>query len=193
MTRLALSIDNLHRLHHGVVAGHLFDRDGGIIGSRKADWLLVDRQRRIHPAHCAIRWLEGSFCVIDLCGQTLLNASPLPPGPGKPVRVGEGDCLQVGPYQLHARYQAGPSDQSFIRGNLDDLLKPGRQALEALLDSSLASPWHPAPRTASLPVDICTLFDRLQAPDPLAALTAPQQPAQPGASALQRLIAGGKP
>ncbi|PYB76160.1 FHA domain-containing protein [Pseudomonas soli] len=192
MNGLVLSIGNLEQLHHGVVASHRFNRHGGIIGSLKADWLLVDRQHRIHPLHCEIRWLEGGFCIIDHCGQTLLNDSPLPAGQQVPVRLRDGDCLQVGTYQLLVRCQVSPDAEVFTRRALDELFTPGRQALDALLESPSTSARQPH-STPPAPVDICTVFGPLEDQDLLTALNAPHRPVPVEENGLQRLMTGATP
>lgn len=75
MNTVTLSITNLDQLQHGVTARHLFDCKGGTIGSGRANWQINDRDQTVAPIHCEIRWIEGSFCVIDHCHRTYLNGS----------------------------------------------------------------------------------------------------------------------
>ena len=65
MSTLTLSITNLDQLQHNVTGRHQFDCTGGTIGSASATWRINDREQTVAPIHCEIRWIEGSFCVID--------------------------------------------------------------------------------------------------------------------------------
>ncbi|MCO7567091.1 FHA domain-containing protein [Pseudomonas sp. S 311-6] len=186
MSTLTLSIGNLEQLEHGVTARHRFDCNGGTIGSQGADWLLWDRARGIQPIHCEIRWIEGSFCVIDHCNQTFLNDSPLSLGQRPPVRLPEGSCLRIGAYRVQVHLQHDPDS----RRSLEALFTPGQQVLDALL-ADAASTWHDEPDLAGSPVaDIREAFEPSIGHDPLAALDALHRTATADENAVQRLITG---
>lgn len=186
MNTLDLVIGNIDRLEHGLIARHRFDRNGGSIGSGPADWLLWDRAQRIQPLHCEIRWIEGSFCAVDLCNQTYLNDSPRSLGERSPVRLQQGDRLHIGSYRVHVHCQQHSADEQ----SLEELFSPGQRLLAALIADAAADPWQIEVSAQKGIVDICTAFDRPLGHDPLAALDALLDTPPANADALQRLIAG---
>lgn len=164
MNTLTLIIANLETLQHGALARHLFGRSGGTVGSEGADWQIVDRERRIHSIHCEIRWLEGSFCVIDRCNQTFLNNSPLSLGESGPVRLQEGDQLRIGTCRLQVRHDLGQLGSQ----PLESMFTAGQLGLGPWLESAPASALETA--VAVVPIDICAAFAQELGHDPLAAL-----------------------
>lgn len=99
---LTLAISNPAILMHGCTAYHRFTRQGGSLGGQQCDWHLQDRDQRIHPRHCEVRWREDGFCVIDHSGQTYLNGNDLSLPPGIAVRLNNEDQLQIGNYRIIA-------------------------------------------------------------------------------------------
>ncbi|MDF0729254.1 FHA domain-containing protein [Pseudomonas entomophila] len=184
MNTLTLNIVNLEELQHGVLTRHQFDRNGGTIGSHGANWLMFDRDRRIQPVHCEIRWMEGSFCAIDRCNQTYLNHSSQTLGENAPVRLQEGDELRVGAYRLQVHFQQDRTGEH----SLDSLLTPHQRALDALLASAAPS-FMDTPHTPAA-TDICEAFAPGIGHDPLAALNRrlPTKPEEE--NALQHLLMG---
>lgn len=172
MNTVTLNIANLDALQHGVRTRHQFDRKGGTIGSQGADWLLEDRDRRIAPIHCEIRWLEGSFCAIDRCNRTYLNHGSPSLGESTPVRLREGDQLQIGGYRLQVHYLA---DRLGERG-LETLFTPARGVLETLIADVVADPFDIS--HAPAPADIREAFAKSLGHDPLAALDAQRLPSR---------------
>ncbi|WP_313644752.1 hypothetical protein [Pseudomonas sp.] len=61
---LTLTVLNPETLLHGSEPQHRIDKAGGTLGTQ-ATWRLHDREDRILPLHCEIRWHEGHFCIID--------------------------------------------------------------------------------------------------------------------------------
>lgn len=142
MNELTLSISNLDQLQHGIKSSHQFDVKGGTLGSQGADWQLMDRQQRIRPVHCEIRWLENSFCAIDRCGQTFLNDSLVSLGRLAPVRLKQGDCLRIGGYRLMVGYHQDQSPHHSNRCALEALFDPTNRLLDALVaDLPAGMPW----------------------------------------------------
>lgn len=193
MKTLILTISNLEQLQHGVTTHHPFNRRGGTIGSQDADWRLADRDRRIAPVHCEIRWSENSFCVLDRCGRTYLNDSLLSLGHLAPVRLQAGDCLQVGAYRLLVHYHQGQERRHIQRCALEQLFDPGKHVLDALVADMPPRPLHHAIAPAHGPAtDIYETFSPQEAVDPLALLDA--RPRSPFASTpghrTQRIIRG---
>nr|WP_314477607.1 FHA domain-containing protein [uncultured Pseudomonas sp.] len=166
MSLLTLSIINLEQLQPNVSARHQFDRAGGTLGSAEATWQLNDREGKVAPVHCEIRWMEGGFCVIDHCQGTYLNASLECVGTLTARRLLEGDQLRVGAYRLLVRLS-----QAHTR-SLEGLLRAEHSSLDHWL---LDTPAQGSPCTAvtrKVATDICSVFELGIGNDPLAALEA---------------------
>lgn len=118
MNTLTVSIINLDQLRHGVIARHRFDCKGGTIGSGQTSWQLDDPNQSVAPIHCEIRWIEGSFCVIDHCQRTYLNGSATSLGAYPPRRLLEGDQLRVGGLSATGSVRPGPRRHAFARGHV---------------------------------------------------------------------------
>lgn len=164
--RITLVIGNPWRLPHGCRAVQHFDREGGSLGSQGCDWQLFDRAAGVQPLHCEVRWREGSFCVIDRCGQTYMNDALLSLPPGRWVRLGADDGLRIGDYRID------------VHVHDDDVVAPAPHAsqhsLEHLLDG------HQCPLRALGPVAgpaVALPLERGERLDPLAALEASARPA----------------
>ncbi|MEN5300968.1 FHA domain-containing protein [Pseudomonas sp. TWI628] len=185
MNTLTLSIINLGQLQLVDTARHLFDSTGGTIGSAGATWLINDRERTVASIHCEIRWIEGSFCVIDRCQCTYLNDSLDSLGPHTARRLREGDRLRIGAYRLQVQLS-----RADVRA-LADLFNPGQTTFDQWLLDSPAATWQPVSSTSQFVAEICSVFEPGMGPDPLAALDAVSGPAQ--APHLERLIAGERP
>ncbi|MDI6934665.1 FHA domain-containing protein [Serratia sp. Se-PFBMAAmG] len=96
---ITLVILNPEKLHHGTEPQHRFDRAGGTLG-RQGAWQLHDRESRILPAHCEIRWHEGHFCLIDHSGSSFMNGHDTALISGTPIQLRHNDRLQIGDYQI---------------------------------------------------------------------------------------------
>src|SRR5215467_403744 len=90
---ITLVVNNPETLQYGSTPRYRFDRAGGTIGCRSANWILVDRSDRIAPIHCEIGQADGHFCVIDRSGQTRLNDAGAPLSQGVGARLSDGDIL----------------------------------------------------------------------------------------------------
>ncbi|RWU19114.1 hypothetical protein DM813_22615 [Pseudomonas alkylphenolica] len=188
MNTLTLNICNHEQLQHGLITRHRFDRRGGTIGSRGADWVLIDPGQAIEPIHCEIRWIEGSFCAIDRCHQTYLNNTLHSLGPRAPVRLQEGDQLRIGAYRLRVHYQNHPSST----GSLETLFVSNQRLFDDLLDDTATGAWSENASAPDAPTagDICAAFEPGIGVDPLAALDAAPDTEHAPADALHRLITG---
>ncbi|WP_239952143.1 type VI secretion system-associated FHA domain protein TagH [Dyella terrae] len=177
-----LVVTNPQSLQHGSTPRHRFDRTGGTIGCRAANWILADRQDRIEPIHCEICLEDGHFCVVDRSGQTHINGAHAPIGLGVGARLSEGDTLLVGPYvltvHLHDVEDASGDPSS---SSVDELFGgQGHDLLGAVGDVFQASA-TPAPMQEGL-----AAFHALSVPDasrtdldPLHALDAAEREAAP--------------
>ncbi len=184
MSTLTLNITNLDQLQHNVTARHTFDRAGGTIGSVGAAWLINDGAQSVAPIHCEIRWLEGSFCVIDRCGRTYLNNNLGSLGTRSARRLLEGDRLRVGAYRLLV--QLSPADAR----SLEALFNPDSRGLDQFILDAPAERWPAQPATAPV-AEICSVFAQGMGNDPLAALDAVTQAT--AQDPLDRLVAGEHP
>ncbi|HEN8798525.1 TPA: FHA domain-containing protein [Pseudomonas putida] len=187
MSTLTLSIINIEQLQHTSSARHEFDRNGGTIGSKGSTWQVDDRQLAIAPIHCEIRWIEGSYCVIDHCQRTYLNDSIACVGAHPPRRLGHGDQLRIGAYRLLV--QCTDADTR----SLQDLLDPDSTLLDQWLSDAHADAWQPETRPLQPLPEICSAFEPALGNDPLAALDAGAAAAPTADDPLQRLLAGDRP
>ncbi|MFG0410003.1 FHA domain-containing protein [Pseudomonas sp. FYR_11] len=185
MSTLTLSITNLDQLQHNVTGRHRFDCTGGTIGSASATWRIIDREQTVAPIHCEIRWIEGSFCVIDRCQRTYLNDSHDSLGALAPRRLLEGDQLRVGAYRLQV--QLAQADAR----SLEDLFSPEQRTLDHWLVEVPANARQPTSGATQVVADICSAFAPGIGNDPLAALNTMTGPAQE--DPLEQLIAGERP
>jgi len=185
MSTLTLSIANLDQLQHNVTVRHQFDCTGGTLGSAGATWLINDREQTVAPVHCEIRWMEGSFCVIDRCQRTYLNDSHDSLGSIAPRRLLDGDQLRIGAYRLQVQLS-----QADAR-SLEDLFSPEQRTLDHWLEEVPANARQPTTGATQVVADICSAFAPGIGNDPLAALDNATGPTQP--SALEQLIAGERP
>ncbi|WP_313711894.1 FHA domain-containing protein [Pseudomonas sp.] len=185
MSTLTLSITNLDQLQHNVTARHQFDCTGGTIGSARAIWLINDREHTVAPLHCEIRWIEGSFCVIDRCQRTYLNDSHGSLGSLCARRLREGDLLRIGACRLQVQFS-----QADAR-SLEEIFSPEQSTLEHWLLQAPTQTWQPTSAATQVVADICTAFAPGIGNDPLAALDTATVPAQ--VSPLEQRIAGERP
>ncbi|NIF27147.1 hypothetical protein F3J44_12295 [Pantoea sp. Tr-811] len=183
MSTLTLSITNLKQVQHNVTARHEFNRAGGTVGSAGATWLINDREQGVAPIHCEIRWIEGSFCVIDRCERTYLNDNLGRLGALSARRLLEGDQLRVGACRLLVQLS-----QDDTR-SLEALFKADSRVLDQFILGAPAECWLSTP-TANV-AEICSVFDPGMGNDPMAALDAVNGPKQQ--NPLDRLIAGDRP
>ena len=79
-----------------------FDPLGGTIGRGPGnDLVLNDDSKFISRTHCKIDFRDGGYFLTDLgSNPSLINQRPV--GNGKQVRIGHGDVLDIGEYQLNA-------------------------------------------------------------------------------------------
>ncbi|MEL6711107.1 MAG: FHA domain-containing protein [Pseudomonadota bacterium] len=99
--RLYLCVDNPEALEHGSLPNYRPQQTGATIGSQGADWHLYDSAGSVAASHAAIRWLQGRYVLVDLCGATYINADPTrddPLGKLKLVALRDGDRLKLGKY-----------------------------------------------------------------------------------------------
>ncbi|HTV86024.1 MAG TPA: type VI secretion system-associated FHA domain protein TagH [Dyella sp.] len=163
---ITLVVSNPEILQYGNKPRHRFDRTGGTIGCRGANWLLMDHHDRIEPIHCEICLEDGHFCVVDRCGKTHINGAHAPMGRGVGARFSEGDTLQVGPYDLTVLL----GDADAIDGASQSLGEDGIDPEWAGLRREGAELSH-APMSSMALRDAHAAFQALAAPDrPLAYL-----------------------
>lgn len=99
---LTLTVLNPETLLQGSEPQHRIDKAGGTLGTQ-ATWRLHDREDRILPLHCEIRWHEGHFCIIDHSSKSYMNGSDTALLSGTPIRLKHNDRLQIGDYQIAIR------------------------------------------------------------------------------------------
>lgn len=126
---ITLTVANPGQLMQGCTVSHRFDWRGGTVGRQQCDWQLFDRAQGIHPLHCEVRWREGTFCVMDRCGQTFVNDHQASLPPGLWVRLGALDSLRIGEYRIRLQLHDSHSSDEH---SLNQLLDHQRCPLRAL-------------------------------------------------------------
>ncbi|MFG6668302.1 type VI secretion system-associated FHA domain protein TagH [Halomonas sp. HNIBRBA4712] len=120
---ITLVVLNSEQLEGRSSSSHVFQSDGGTLGSGEFDgWLLQDQARRIKPHHAEITKVDGKFCLVDASGYTFINGATLPVGRNRKVALRDGDELTVGIYRLKVHL-----------GNRH-AWQPGMHALTTLVD-----------------------------------------------------------
>ncbi len=151
--RLSLVVENPEALQQGSQPRHSFDTEGGTIGSEADNWALLDRSGRVRTRHCEIRYEDGSFLVIDRCGETRVNEQTRPLGLNASARLRNGDRLHVGPYRIvvhsdnELHYLPDPG-RTLAEHDLSELTHLPTDYLDTLPDtapddSSIDHPQHP--------------------------------------------------
>ncbi len=97
---LILRIHTYRKQAPAIAVEKSFDPLGGTIGRGTAnDLVLEDNSKFISRTHCKIDFRDGSYYLTDLgSNPSLINQRPV--GNGKQMRLGHGDLLDVGEYQL---------------------------------------------------------------------------------------------
>lgn len=96
-----LVVVNVSALEAGLSAKASFGVLGGIIGSDvDAFWYLTDQVGTIFSLHCEIVFIDGAFCIKDICGETYINFSHMPLGKEQYARLSDEDCIKIGDYEL---------------------------------------------------------------------------------------------
>ncbi|MDE1139876.1 type VI secretion system-associated FHA domain protein TagH [Paraburkholderia tropica] len=172
---IALVVTNPHLLQHGCTPRHSFDRTGGTIGCRGANWILADRSDLIQPIHCEILMKDGGFCVVDRSGQTFINGNDTPLGHLVAAQLSDGDLMQIGPYRVSVHLaDAGAA----VQQSVDDLVGSAvRQS--TITDLPTAGDDSRGPRGYAAQETQDTSRSSLPDLDPLLALDAAERPAQP--------------
>ncbi|GAB2801834.1 type VI secretion system-associated FHA domain protein TagH [Dyella kyungheensis] len=170
---ITLVVSNPEALQYGSTPRHRFDREGGTIGCRGANWILLDRLDRIKPIHCEICQEGGHFCVVDRSGETHINGSHAPLGHRVGARVGEGDTLQIGPYRLTVHmHETDSITGDEMTHDVAELFQ-GDELAVAHADegmAALANPWERSAGDTAAFQSLAVGPDRREELDPLVAL-----------------------
>lgn len=133
---LSMVVTNVQLLESGLSAQAMFNVQGGVIGSASdAHWQLRDGKGKIQNHHCAIRVIDGAFCIQDLVGNTYVNGSHKPLGQGASAKLEHKDEVAIGPYQIRVIFGQVGEDDSLINGSLDQLF--AKEGLDLLKDAPL--------------------------------------------------------
>lgn len=107
---------------------------GGMVGrSESCDWVLADVERVVSSTHFEIRYLAGTYHLIDhSTNGTFINDGSNPLGPGNEHELRMGDEIVCGDYRLRVKLNAPeqgsvPSDL----GNVDFLDSADRTTFNA--------------------------------------------------------------
>ncbi|HET8848870.1 MAG TPA: type VI secretion system-associated FHA domain protein TagH [Marinobacter sp.] len=112
---LTLVITNPTETGGGASLEYRFGPSGGSIGTAANDtWRLSSHRTGAVPGHAEVRYLEGSYCLIDRSGRTYINSSQQPVGRGRRARLSHGDTLIIGRYQIRVQVKAGNQETAEV-------------------------------------------------------------------------------
>lgn len=99
--KLSLVVSNVKKLQPGLVARHVFDIQGGVVGSSDdSEWKLYDDLNEVKPKHFEIFYIDQGFCLRDLSGETYINGADMPLGINAEVRLQHKDEIRLGIYEI---------------------------------------------------------------------------------------------
>ncbi|BCV39574.1 type VI secretion system-associated FHA domain protein TagH [Shewanella algae] len=121
---IALNVVNSQLLESGLVPHTRMNKDGGLIGAGPGcEWVLRDRERTIGDYFCRILWLDGHFCIEDLCGRVFLNGSTVELGRDRKARLNENDHIAIGPYKVRVTLLDSEQADDPVTGQLSEWFK----------------------------------------------------------------------
>lgn len=121
---IAFNVVNSQLLESGLVPHTRMDKNGGMIGANSScEWILRDRDRSIGDSYCRILWLDGHFCIEDLCGRVFLNGSSVELGRNRKARLNENDHILIGPYKVRVTLLDNEQAQDSVNSQLSDWFK----------------------------------------------------------------------
>lgn len=121
---LTLRITNEAGLRYGALElSKTFDEQGGTIGRADGnDWILPDPERHLSARHAAIYFQDGAFWLADTSANgVFVNGATEAVGPDRPLRLNDGDRLEMGDYEVAAALGASnaapppPADDAIIQ------------------------------------------------------------------------------
>ena len=176
---LFLRVNNPQALEHGSLPDFRPKPSGATIGSQGADWRLHDSGGSVTAKHAAIRWMDGRYVLVDLCGKTYINAQQDPLGQLQIVALRDGDFIQIGKYKISVHLDTPLDTQAYgadhLREiNLGHLL--GLNTADTFLQAPPLTVHHATPPTTDLALNqFIGQQNQFVTTDPLAHL-APVQP-----------------
>jgi type VI secretion system protein ImpI len=171
-SQLFLRVNNPQQLEHGSLPDFRPNQRGATIGSQGADWQLHDSAGSVSASHAAIRWIDGRYVLVDLCGQTYINAHRDPLGHLKLVALCDGDLLTIGKYKISVHLDTPLDTQAYGVDHLREINLShlfGLNSAEALLhDDPMLQPVETASPKADLNLSEFTGQNKtFTNPDPL--------------------------
>ena len=119
--QLFLRVNNPQALEHGSLPDFRPSQRSATIGSQGADWQLHDSAGGVAASHAAIRWMDGRYVLVDLCGQTYINAHQDPLGHLQIVALCDGDLLTIGKYKISVHLDAPLDTQAYGADHLREI------------------------------------------------------------------------
>ena len=191
---LILDVTSANGSSLGAAARMVFSRQGGSIGRRPGnDWVRPDPH--VSGPHARIRAMGGTYFLEDneSGNGVLVNGNRI--HAGEPFPLKEGDVVFIDPFEIAVRLSPTAPDvpapvsapaispptaapipqapQPWSTGGLDDLINPGTQEFNPLLDAPAATPAQQIPTGLDL-LGKPVLHDALT-------LATPPPPRQPAA------------
>ena len=113
---LILTIRNPEVLQEGTAAQYLMDGETAVLGrSRNCNWHLPDPANAISSRHCEIRREGEAFLLTDLSTNgTFVNDATA--RMSAEHRLGPGDLIRIGQYEVVASFEAAAHPGSACRG-----------------------------------------------------------------------------
>lgn len=111
-TVLTMLVSNPEVLDGQCSSSHVFDKDGGCLGSDQAscDWWLRDPAGHVRAVHASVGYEDGGFVLQPEDGETFINNGSQALGRDQKVALSEGDVLLIGDF--HVRVHAGHEKES---------------------------------------------------------------------------------
>ncbi len=185
--QLYLCVDNPEALEHGSLPNYRPQQTGATIGSQGADWHLYDSAGSVATSHAAIRWIDGRYVLVDLCGATYINAHRDPLGKLKLVALRDGDRLKLGKYRISVHLETSLLDtRSYGADHLRELNLGSLLGLDPsamLTQKPISDRTRRIDATAMSPDQVLNAFlgenAQLTSTDPLQHLTPPRSEPEP--------------
>ena len=105
---LLLKVANTELLQSGKTNEHLFDIEGGSLGSNaNSNWAIQDLYQTIAGVHAQIDYSDGAFLLLLLGNALFINGAEITER-NQTIRLQHGDKIQVGHLVLHNRMGSTP-------------------------------------------------------------------------------------
>ncbi|MBS9783272.1 MAG: hypothetical protein KGV46_01815 [Pasteurella sp.] len=125
MEKLLLMIQNPNSLEKGTLPLHIFDVEGGTVGSSSlASWYIDNYKQSIASIVFTIEHRDGEYCLKAKSDGVYVNNSHNPLYINQPIRLKTGDVIKVDDYVMYAKISAvDDEDKLTYESSLLDILE----------------------------------------------------------------------